>query len=124
MGSLAPSRSGPLFRTPRQEDRQHLAFIRTLPCVHTGRFGVEACHLRSSCLPLNKRHTGMREKPDDRFVLPMVPQLHVRQHSMNEVRFWSAMGWQWQQVVQLALDLYENTGDEETCQTLIARARR
>ncbi len=124
MGSLAPIRSGQTFRAPRQEDRQHLAFVSTLPCVITGRPGVQVCHLRSSCLPLNKRHTGMREKPDDRFVLPMIPQMHARQHSMNEVRFWTAMGWQWQDTVQLALDLYKHTGDEDTCKRLIARARR
>ena len=124
MGSIVPVQSGPRFRAPRKEDPDHLAFIRTLPCVHTGRVGVEACHLRSSYIPLNKPHTGMREKPDDRFVLPMTRELHARQHSMNEVSFWAAMGWHWPQVVQLALDLYEHTGDEETCQALIARVRR
>lgn len=114
----------PTFRRPRDKDKQHLLFVSTLPCIHTGSEDVQVCHLRTPCLALGKRYTGKAEKPDDRFVLPMTPELHAKQHSMNEIRFWEAMSWTWQDVVQLALDIYENTGDEEACKSLIARARR
>lgn len=112
-------------KTSRQHDKRHLAFIHRLPCVLTGsQMPVEAIHLRSSCLPLGKRHTGGQEKPSDKYTLPMLPELHRVQHSMNEVKFWEAYGWKWPRVVQLALDLHEHSGDEETCKKLIERARR
>jgi len=55
--------------------------VRTLPCVITGRLGVEAAHIRFGCYS-----AGM--KPSDRLVLPLSPELHREQHRTSEIAFW------------------------------------
>ena len=40
------------------KDEKHLAFIRELPCVITGAYGCEACHIRMGSAEHNKKRTG------------------------------------------------------------------
>lgn len=61
--SLAPAKGK---KRPRIENGKHLAWIRTLPCIITGQYGVEAAHIRYAAPHLGKRDTGKAEKPDER----------------------------------------------------------
>ena len=56
--SLSPSKGK---RRPREHDDKHLAFIRTLPCVITGKRPVEAAHVRYADLAYGKRETAQAE---------------------------------------------------------------
>ena len=79
-------------RHPRVKDDGYLAFLHSLPCIVTGRVGVEAAHIRFGSLPHGKRPTGMSEKPDDRWAVPMSPEEHRTQHTMSERGYWSGKG--------------------------------
>lgn len=107
------------FKHPRIKDEAHLAFIRELACVSCGDdTATEAAHLRSDNLAYGKRHTGMSEKPDDCWTLPLCGRCHRAQHSGNEKNFWANLGinpW------VLALSLRAASGDHELAQEVISR---
>ncbi len=79
-------------REPRQKDARHLDFIRSLPCCICGAINTEAAHIRMPSLLHAKRPTGMAEKPDDKWALPLCNLHHREQHSTSEVFFWSLRG--------------------------------
>lgn len=80
-------------RQPRIEDPAHLAFVRTLPCTVCSRPGPnDPAHLRAAARQYGKRHTGMAEKPDDKWVLPLCRTHHDAQHRENELGWWAKMG--------------------------------
>lgn len=106
--------------TRRMEDPAHLAFVRKLPSVLSGQFGCEACHIRIGSAVHRKKHTGMGQKPDDSWTLPLTPDEHKRQHSQNELLFWRSHGID---PFELAIKLYEITGDIEAGKRVIAAAR-
>lgn len=101
----------------RQEDKHHLAFIRLLPSVISGQYGVEACHIRMGDPRHRKPRTGAGRKPDDAWTLPMTPDEHRAQHSMNERAFWTQHGVD--DPCALALALFQNSGDQEEAERLI-----
>lgn len=103
------------------KDERHLAFIRTLPCVITGKLGCEACHIRTGSAEYNKKHTGKSQKPSDSWTVPMRPELHREQHSMNEADFWKLYGIN---PFRLASRLYEVTGDTEAALRVIETERK
>lgn len=114
--SLDPYRKG-----GRIEDRKHLAFVRTLPCLATGAWGPsEAAHLRGASPLHGKGTTGMGTKPDDRWTVPMCHSAHMRQHTMNEAAFWEGLGINPFSVASL---IYEHTGNFDDCLVIIAQAR-
>lgn len=79
----------PKQRDPRQHDDAHLGFIRQLPCLICGNnIGTEAAHLRRSDLRAGKRHSGIGERPHDRWTLPLCGRCHRLQHDQGEDRFW------------------------------------
>lgn len=106
--------------TRRIEDPAHLAFIRKLPSAVSGAMGCEACHIRSGSALHRKKHTGGQQKPDDAWTLPLTPDEHREQHSGNEVEFWRQRGID---PFELAVRLYEITGDFEAGRKIIATAR-
>lgn len=108
--------------TKRIEDAGHLAFIRTLPSVVSGQYGVEACHLRFGDPRHRKPKTAMGRKPDDWFVLPLTPEEHRDQHSTNERLWWTRQGIE--DPCGIALALYAVTGDQEEAEKLIAAIHR
>lgn len=78
-------------RRPRQHFAQHLAYLRTLPCLVSGLVGAtEAAHVRYASLAHGKRETGKSEKPDDCWAVPLSSDAHREQHSMSERAFWKA----------------------------------
>lgn len=79
-------------REPRQRDNKHLDYIRSLPCCICGGIDTEAAHIRSASWAYGKPHTGMAEKPSDKWALPLCNRHHREQHSMNELLFWARHG--------------------------------
>lgn len=80
-------------RHPREVDPAYLAYVRTLPCLICRRPGPsDPAHLRSAARQYGKPHTGMGEKPDDRWVLPLCRTHHSEQHRNNELAWWARQG--------------------------------
>ncbi len=106
---------------PRIENRNHLAFVRRLPCVVClTRRNVEAAHVRMGNPLYGKRQAGMGEKPNDAFSLPLCAAHHDEQHSMNEGEFWKLLEID---PLMLALALFNSSGDQEWAEQII-RAHR
>jgi len=104
-------------KRPRIENRNHLIFIRKLPCVVClTRRNVEAAHVRMGNPLYGKRQAGMGEKPNDAFTVPLCMSHHDEQHSMNEAAFWMALAID---PLQLALSLFGSSGDEEAAEQII-----
>lgn len=106
-------------KRPRDHDAKHLDWIRTLPCVITGAFPVEAAHVRYADPVYGKRETGKGEKPDDKWTVPLTSAKHREQHSGNEKLFWLRHGLD---PLRIALALYSCTGDEEQAHVIIREA--
>lgn len=80
-------------RHPRQKDRKHLAYVRSLPCCVCGSTrNVEAAHLKMRLREIGKEMPGMQEKADDQFTTPLCHYHHQRsiqaQHKVGEQEFW------------------------------------
>jgi len=77
----------------RQKSDAYLSFIRLLPCVICGdNTSVEAAHIRFADPRAAKRPTGMGERPDDVWALPVCGDHHRLQHTANERLFWERAG--------------------------------
>jgi len=113
---------GPGQRQPRVRDNGHLQFIRRLPCVatfaRTGAqvFGCDAAHVRFGDPQRGKRHTGMAEKPDDKWCLPLTRAEHEAQHGQSERAYWQALGID---PISLCEALYAASGDERAAIQII-----
>lgn len=109
------------FKRPRIKNEKHLAFIRSLPCVCCGNnTQTEAAHIRTGQRFFGKESTGMQEKPDDKWTLPLCHWHHAEQHEGNELAFWKRYN---VDPFVLALTLYAHTGDVETAELVIIRQR-
>jgi hypothetical protein len=96
-------------RQPRQEDSPHRKFVGSLPCLICGNEHCsEAAHIRMADQSIAKPSTGMQQKSDDKFTVPLCNLHHAAQHSMNERYFWQSAGID---PVKVALALYSVTGD-------------
>jgi hypothetical protein len=110
-----------MIKRPRVHDEKHLAFLRGLPCLVTKtNIGVEAAHIRFPDLRAGKRSTGIGEKPDDRWAVPLSNEQHRLQHSMGERDFWNATGID---PIFCALALYGVSGDHEAGELIVMAAR-
>lgn len=107
-------------RRPREEHGKHLAFIRELPCLITGLHPVEAAHISYASPTYGKRERGKGEKADDKWTVPLTPDMHREQHGGNEITFWRKHGID---PLQVALALYNCTGDHEMARIIIRDAR-
>lgn len=117
---IAPALEQPKLKRPRQKAENHLAFIRTLPCLVTGQRNVDAAHIRMGSLRHGKRETGLGEKPHDAWTVPLSREEHARQHAMNEAAYWRGVGIDPLFVASL---LWLNTGDTLACEAVIRLAR-
>jgi hypothetical protein len=97
-------------RRPRVEDKQHLAFIRTLRCCICGAHNPDPAHIRAAAIIYGKRETGMQEKAADKWVTPLCRTHHDEQHSQDELRWWASKSID---PFGLALALYQASGDDE-----------
>lgn len=75
-------------RQPRERDERHLDHVRSLPCCVCGGIDTEAAHIRTASLAHGKNHTGMSEKPSDKWSVPLCNKHHREQHAMSEMAFW------------------------------------
>lgn len=105
----------------RQKDNNHLDFLRQLECVIClDNTTTEAAHIRYAEPKLGKRQTGMGEKPDDAFALPLCGAHHREQHTGNERAWWAGKEID---PVALALALYRISGDHEAGSQIIQAQR-
>lgn len=114
-----------LRKRPREQDAEHLRWVRTLPCLLTGRRDtVEAAHVRYPDPRYAKPETGMGVKPHDRWVVPLVRDLHREgpesQHDSNERAWWYARR---VDPVAVAAALWSCTGDDESGELILKMAR-
>ncbi|MDE2099571.1 MAG: DUF968 domain-containing protein [Patescibacteria group bacterium] len=104
-------------RDPRQHDENHLAFIRTLPCVICqDNTSTEAAHVRMSDLRIAKPITGVSTKPHDKYTLPLCGAHHREQHKMSERVFWERAGID---PTLMALAIYSVSGDAEQAENIM-----
>lgn len=106
------------WRRKREKSSKYLDFIRSLPCVLCGdNVSVEAAHIRFADARADKRQTGMGEKPDDVWTLPLCGRHHRVQHEMNERAFWFAKD---VDPIFIALALYRVDGNHEAAERIIS----
>lgn len=125
MGSrIAPSLDAfPLERgqrRPRRAALAHLAWIRTLPSLISGKRGCDACHVRYGSLAHGKRTTGGAEKPSDCWTVPLTRDEHTDQHRHNEREWWLKRGID---PLDIALRLWAASGDDEAGEVIVREAR-
>lgn len=121
MASRIAYTEAPRPRRPRQKAKDHLAYLHELPCVISGRRPVEAAHIRIGSRADGKRPTGAAEKPDDKWAIPLAPDLHREQHAIgDELAFWRSYGID---PFVLALRLWAATGDAARGEEIIREAR-
>jgi len=109
-------------KRPRVEDGKHLRFVRSLPCCACGtRANIQAAHIRMASPIHGKRDTGIAQKADDRWTLPLCAKDHEDQHRGSEIEFWNRYGID---PFGLALALWGCTGDEESAEHVIKHAKK
>ncbi len=109
---MAPLRQ----RAPRIRDAKHLAYVRLQPCCvcpKGARRPSEAAHIRMPCPARDKPSTGMQQKPDDKWTVPLCSYHHrngiCAQHKMGEAAFWKMVG---RDPFAIALGLWSASGGE------------
>lgn len=113
-------------KRPRRQNPDHLRWIRSLPCIITGKCGlVAAAHIRYGDPRYGKRETGLQEKPDDRWTVPLSHHLHTgdlaSQHANGERDWWKGHGID---PLSVALALHGMSGDDEAAGAILREARR
>lgn len=110
-----------VVKKPRQKIMAHLDFIRSLRCLITGAREVEAAHIRYGNMRWGKRSTGIGEKPDDQWVVPLSTKMHREQHDFGDEELW----WREKGIdpVLVAMALWRATGDEQAGENIIREAR-
>lgn len=106
-------------RTPRIENESHLKFIRRLQCVVCGRSPCEAAHVRFNDARAAKVNSGMRQKPHDRWAVPVCSDHHRQQHTQGERKWWGERGID---PVFIALALWSVSGDEDAGSQIVRHA--
>lgn len=93
MGSQVRRRPLTAFSKPQKpvKNKDYLSFIHELPCVVTGKGGVEAAHLSTANPLYGHLGRGKSQKASDRWVLPLSQAEHRRQHDMNEEEYWKSV---------------------------------
>ncbi len=107
-------------KTPRIRSEAHLAWVRELPCLVSGRYGCEAAHIRYAEAALGKSEGGAAIKPGDVWVVPLSPPAHRDQHANNERAWWADKNID--PLIVAAL-LYAVSGRDEQGCAIIAAAR-
>jgi len=71
-----------------EKKKDYLAWLHTLPCVLTGRHGVEAAHTSTAAPEYGHYGRSKGTKAADLFALPLCPEAHRESHGENEMGFW------------------------------------
>lgn len=110
------------MRRPRKQDGAHLEFIRALSCCVCGdNTSTEAAHIRTGSNRAAKRWTGMGERPDDAWTLPLCGECHQEQHKGGEIDFWERNRID---PFATAAFLALHSGDFEAAEMVVSNARR
>lgn len=104
----------------RITDDAHLAYVRKLPSIISGLRGCEAAHIRYGDPAHRKAKTAKGRKPDDCYVVPLTPEEHRAQHAENEALWWAMQGID---PIDIALKLYQVTGDVEAGAEIVTKAQ-
>lgn len=110
-------------KSGRIEDKDYLAWIRTLPCAVSGIFPVEAAHVSFPAPQYGKLGRGMSRKETDYWALPLSADQHRAQHSMGERKYWELIGVD-PCVVALALRAAYHDDDEERARMVLEHSMR
>lgn len=99
----------------------HLAFIRSLPCLVTGVYQrIQAAHVSYADPRFGKLGRGMGTKEDDIWTVPLEAEQHELQHKIGEGEYWPLANID---PVRIAAALYIFTGDRERALMIIEHAR-
>ena len=105
--------------SPKQEiirDREHLNWVKTLPCLVCGMTPCDAHHIKRGWLM-----GGVT--PSDNRAIPLIREYHSLLHSKGELRFLYDLGG-WEMCLVLAKQLYNITGDTGKALDLIMELKR
>jgi hypothetical protein len=92
------------------KEKSYLVWLHDLPCIVTGRLGVEAAHISYPAPAYGKLGRAKGQKESDRWAVPLCAEEHRNQHSMGERTYWALQGID-PCLVALALHgAYPNTG--------------
>lgn len=78
-----------------KKDAGYLKWLHQLPCVLTGRYGVQAAHISYTATRWGCYGRGKGTKVSDLFALPLNAESHALQHSGklgSEESFWAHYG--------------------------------
>jgi hypothetical protein len=80
-------------RRVRQRDPGYLAWLRQQRCVCGCLQGppCDAAHLRAASYRYDKPITGIAQKPDDKWALPLLHSHHMLQHQHGDELHWWAL---------------------------------
>ena len=90
-------------------DKNHLKFIRSLPCCVCRNPETVAAHIRVGT------DGGMGLKPSDCYTVPLCHSCHTRQHRIGERTFWRDVD----MAKEFALSLHKITGEYEKAIRLV-----
>ena len=79
-------------QSKRVENKNYLEWLRELPCIVTRKTPVEAAHISYSEPAYGKLGRGKSQKESDIWAVPLHPDEHRLQHSMNEREYWRLKG--------------------------------
>jgi hypothetical protein len=107
-------------KSGRIEDKPYLEWIRSLPCVITGTYPVEAAHISFAEPKYGKLGRGKGTKEDDKWAIPMAHASHMRSHDLGERRYWEMIGID---PCIIAMALYAAYPDEEKARLILEHSR-
>ena len=78
------SLSGSVKQPKPVQKPQYGAWIKNLPCVVTGKYGVDSAHLNEANPTYGHTGRGKSQRADWVWQLPLCRREHDKQHSMSE----------------------------------------
>lgn len=107
------------------KSKDYLVFLHKLPCVVSGKHGVEAAHVSFAAPEYGHYGRAKGSKAPDRWALPLSPDEHRRQHSMNEAEYWRSVGINPHILALTIFGIFTDMGDDaQPFATAIINARR
>lgn len=107
-------------RQPREKNKAHCDFIRSLPCLLCGdSTSTECAHIRMADRSIAKPN-GFAVRPDDRFTVPLCGAHHRSQHESGERDWWLIAGID---PIKVALALWSVSGDYERGYEIVSACR-
>lgn len=119
---LAPRISRTVPRPePRKREgdsRQHVAFVKSLPCLVCGRHGVDHHHLK---VAVDNQPKGMGRKHVDRWAIPACRRLHRYLEAGDDEARLIVLGISGREI---AAALWRETGNTDAAERILFRARQ